>query len=308
MAYCGSHHLALGGGTLELRGHVGFDGLPDQLVNKSVQQGFQFNLLIVGETGCGKTTLINSLFKTEFEELEGLEERTHFTPETWIQSATYDIQEKEVCLRLRIDQTVGFGDAIDRSSSMQLVTDYLNKKFEEYLQEEISITRRRRAFSDPRCHACIYMITPCHNSLKSLDFAMLKAIHKSVNVIPVIAKSDNIDRSTLKKLKINIMKELQDAGISTYNFFTEDCGELQAVAPFSIVASNEVIDGRRVRIYPWGTVDIENEDHSDFATLRECLLRYSIYNLIYQTSAVFYSSYRMKRLREMGFLETTDGE
>jgi septin family protein len=104
------------------------------------------------------------------------------------------------------------------------------------------------------------------------------------------------------------MKELQDAGISTYNFFTEDCGELQAVAPFSIVASNEVIDGRRVRIYPWGTVDIENEDHSDFATLRECLLRYSIYNLIYQTSAVFYSSYRMKRLREMGFLETTDGE
>uniref|UniRef100_A0A8C0BEW6 Uncharacterized protein n=1 Tax=Buteo japonicus TaxID=224669 RepID=A0A8C0BEW6_9AVES len=35
--------------NLSLGGHVGFDSLPDQLVSKSVTQGFSFNILCVGE-------------------------------------------------------------------------------------------------------------------------------------------------------------------------------------------------------------------------------------------------------------------
>lgn len=34
---------------LALGGHVGFDSLPDQLVNKEVNKGFDFNILCVGE-------------------------------------------------------------------------------------------------------------------------------------------------------------------------------------------------------------------------------------------------------------------
>lgn len=37
--------------TIELNGHVGFDSLPDQLVSKSVAQGFCFNILCVGMCG-----------------------------------------------------------------------------------------------------------------------------------------------------------------------------------------------------------------------------------------------------------------
>lgn len=99
---------------MRLSGHVGFDSLPDQLVNKCVNKGFDFNILcigkhiathhtvpvphlgsqfdsdalehgvciylwwleldylykwlylFVGETGCGKSTLMDSLFKTAF--------------------------------------------------------------------------------------------------------------------------------------------------------------------------------------------------------------------------------------------------
>lgn len=35
--------------NLALSGHVGFDSLPDQLVNKSTSQGFCFNILCVGK-------------------------------------------------------------------------------------------------------------------------------------------------------------------------------------------------------------------------------------------------------------------
>lgn len=52
---------------LNLTGHVGFDSLPDQLVNKATSQGFCFNILCIGETGIGKSTLMNTLFNTSFE-------------------------------------------------------------------------------------------------------------------------------------------------------------------------------------------------------------------------------------------------
>lgn len=35
--------------SLTMSGHVGFESLPDQLVNRSIQQGFCFNILCVGE-------------------------------------------------------------------------------------------------------------------------------------------------------------------------------------------------------------------------------------------------------------------
>lgn len=38
------------GRQLRLAGHVGFDSLPDQLVNKSVNRGFAFNILCIGKS------------------------------------------------------------------------------------------------------------------------------------------------------------------------------------------------------------------------------------------------------------------
>ena len=55
------------GRTLPLQGHVGFDSLPDQLVNKCVNLGFDMNILCVGETGIGKSTLMDCLFKANFD-------------------------------------------------------------------------------------------------------------------------------------------------------------------------------------------------------------------------------------------------
>ena len=44
-----AEYLTAGMRSLNLTGHVGFDSLPDQLVNKSVAQGFCFNILCVGK-------------------------------------------------------------------------------------------------------------------------------------------------------------------------------------------------------------------------------------------------------------------
>ena len=41
---------------------VGFSSLPEQVHRKALKKGFDFTLMVVGESGLGKSTLIQSLF------------------------------------------------------------------------------------------------------------------------------------------------------------------------------------------------------------------------------------------------------
>ena len=49
----------------EVPGYVGFANLPNQVHRKSVKKGFEFTMMVVGESGLGKSTLVNSLFLTD---------------------------------------------------------------------------------------------------------------------------------------------------------------------------------------------------------------------------------------------------
>ncbi len=82
--------------SLDLGGHVGFDSLPDQLVNKSVQGGFTFNILCIGETGLGKSTLVDSLFNTNFEASPA----SHKEAEVKLKAHTYELEESSVKLKV----------------------------------------------------------------------------------------------------------------------------------------------------------------------------------------------------------------
>ena len=48
----------------------------------------------------------------------------------------------------------------------------------------------------------------------------------------------------------------------------------------------------KVRQYPWGTIQIENEDHCDFVKLREMLVRTNMEDLREKTHDVHYETYR----------------
>ncbi|KAM4554962.1 septin-8-A-like isoform 3-T3 [Odontesthes bonariensis] len=293
--------------TLELGGHVGFDSLPDQLVSKSVAQGFCFNILCVGETGIGKSTLMNTLFNTTFEN----EEASHYEQEVKLRSQTYELQESNVNLKLTIVHTVGFGDQINKEESFKPITDYIDEQFESFLEEELKIKRSLWNYHDSRIHVCLYFIAPNGHSLKSLDLVTMKKLDSKVNIIPVIAKADSISRIDLDKLKIKIMSELVSNGVQIYQFPTEDeavaeiNSSMNTLLPFAVVGSTEDIKvGNKMvkaRLYPWGSVQVENESHCDFVKLREMLLRVNMEDLREQTHAHHYELYRRCKLEEMGF-------
>ena len=67
-------------------------------------------MLLSGETGIGKSTLMDTLFNTKFES----DPATHNEPGVRLKARSYELQESNVRLKLTIVDTVGFGDQINK--------------------------------------------------------------------------------------------------------------------------------------------------------------------------------------------------
>lgn len=102
-----------------------------------------------------------------------------------------------------------------------------------------------------------------------MDIDVLRRLHKKVNVVLVIAKADALTEAEMKKIKANILDDLESNDIQLYQFpdpdseedeeFIQQDRELKASIPFAVVGSNTVIEvaGKKIRgrQYPWGVVD-----------------------------------------------------
>ncbi|XP_068172686.1 septin 4b isoform X2 [Antennarius striatus] len=292
--------------------YVGFATLPNQVHRKSVKKGFDFTLMVAGESGLGKSTLVNSLFLTDLykdRKLLNAEERITQTVE--ITKHTVDIEEKGVKLKLTIVDTPGFGDAVNNTECWKSVADYIDQQFEQYFRDESGLNRKN--IQDNRVHCCLYFISPFGHGLRPLDVEFMRALHEKVNIVPVLAKADTLTPNEVKKKKIKIREEIEQYGIKIYQFpdcdsdedeeFKQQDTQLKESIPFAVIGSNTVVEakGKRVRgrLYPWGIVEVENSAHCDFVKLRNMLVRTHMQDLKDVTRETHYENYRAHCIQSM---------
>uniref|UniRef100_A0A8C8XF00 Septin 4 n=5 Tax=Panthera TaxID=9688 RepID=A0A8C8XF00_PANLE len=268
--------------------------------------------MVAGESGLGKSTLINSLFLTDLyrdRKLLSAEERIMQTVE--ITKHAVDIEEKGVRLRLTIVDTPGFGDAVNNTECWKPVAEYIDQQFEQYFRDESGLNRKN--IQDNRVHCCLYFISPFGHGLRPLDVEFMKALHQRVNIVPILAKADTLTPPEVERKKRKIREEIERFGIKVYQFPDCDSDEdedfklqdqaLKESIPFAVIGSNTVVEarGRRVRgrLYPWGIVEVENPGHCDFVKLRTMLVRTHMQDLKDVTRETHYENYRAQCIQSM---------
>ncbi|NP_001314904.1 septin 9b isoform b [Danio rerio] len=310
MADVGKTPVARNEKTSSEFGYVGIDAILEQMRRKAMKQGFELNIMVVGQSGLGKSTLMNTLFKSKVSRRSVMTTEEERIPKTIeIKSISHDIEEKGVRMKLTVIDTPGFGDQINNENCWQPIMKFINTQYEQYLQEEINIDRKKR-IPDSRVHCCIYFIPPTGHCLRPIDIEFMRHLSKVVNIVPVIAKADTLTLEERDFFKQKIREDLRANEIDIYpqKEFDEDAEDrminekIREMIPFAVVGSDQEyqVNGKRLlgRKTRWGTVEVENTTHCEFAYLRDLLIRTHMQNIKDITSSIHYEMYRVRRLNE----------
>ena len=85
-----------------------------------------FNVMVAGESGLGKSTLIESLFLSDLYPNHGFPKTLNKTLE--IEAKTVDIMERGSKVSLRVLDTPGFGNTLDSTDDVRAVSDFIDEQ------------------------------------------------------------------------------------------------------------------------------------------------------------------------------------
>ncbi|KAJ3902230.1 septin [Lentinula edodes] len=222
---------------------------------RSKAKGVGFTVMVVGASGTGRTTFVNTLCESEV-----LPHKDCDNPETAaletslaIKPVNVDIEEDGLRINLTIVDTPGFGDNVNNdlaqtaflhheccnricaffillpllrmiltrdvllNFSFQEIVNYLERQYDDILAEQSRIKRNPR-FRDNRVHCLLYFIPPTGHYLREIDVELMQKLSHRVNVIPVIGRSDSLTLSELKAFKKRVMEDISHFDIPVYNF------------------------------------------------------------------------------------------
>lgn len=271
---------------------AGLSYLPEQYTLMSYKKGSNFTLMVAGMVGTGKTTFINTLFRSNL-----------INTSTEIPKATsnitlhkYELVEEGFKLRLTLVDTPGIGNLIDNNFAWYPATKFIDDQFTSYMFQSEEPDRSK--IKDNRVHCCLYFLNPSGSKLKPLDIDTMRALSKRVNLIPVIGKSDTFSSEELIKFKNEVRRTMKFNSIPICDFLLDEglSDRIESVAPFAVVGSNtyyrngsnKYVRGRK---YKWGLVEVDNRSHCDFADLRNVLMGENLLDLIFSTET-HYENYR----------------
>lgn len=276
---------------------IGLSMLPDQRQKFCSRKGGQFNLLVAGQVGVGKSTFINTLFDCE------LLKKNYDYSRNYITSNKFELIENNFKLNLSVIETSGFGQYVDNDGSWIPIKHFIEHQFRSYLFQDQQPIRSKR--SDNRIHCCVYILPNNIKQLNFLDIETMKSLSSIVNLIPIIGKCDVLNNEEIKDYKMKFKHILSENNIKICDFLNDEdlCERINEQSPFSFIGSNDLIENElgqmvRGRKYPWGSVEIENDLFCDFNTIKQILISENMLDFILSTETS-YENFRSTFLNEV---------
>lgn len=259
-------------------------------------------VLIVGDSGLGKTTLVKTLLSTPGERLQ-VHDGT-FTPAAQFvkdpaslcSTVTWKDEEDRVIWVYRIQDTPGYGDDLNIMNHINMIKSYIDGQNMAWLSLESARDRGvdLSEVEDPRVDVCLFCLPP--HRLRTIDLRYMAELGKCVPIVPVITKADTMTIREAQNYKQEVFSRLQNPNIpgvrGKINVFAFDKDTLERAGmgeaagtqapPFLVIASNDINEDMNSlevpvfwpeRRYPWGTAEAFNPDHSDLLFLRALLLK-----------------------------------
>lgn len=286
---------------------------------RTVKKSINFSVMIIGESGSGRSTLINSIcggnsiVSTSLTALQN-----PFNKKLTLRHENVELEDNDGHkISLNIIDTPNFANAVNCDDDFKIIVDFIRHQYDEVLLEESRVKRNPR-FKDGRIHVMIYMVNATGHGLSEIDVKFLQHVNNLVNVIPVIAKADSLTPEELALNKRLILEDLNNYKINYYRFneyeYEKDYIDdeiieynkyLNLLIPFAIIGANkfeelpEEEDVVKLRVLnpAWAKpINIESPDFNDFTILKNILLITHLNEFKEITHDVIYEDYRTEAL------------
>jgi septin family protein len=109
----------------------------------------RLNMMVVGETGSGKTTFLRTLFKNYCEDEVVRAELTALTVKTVeiMEIGEFQIKSDAVACQVHLLDSPGFGDYIDNNCAINTVKEYLTKAHNSWLSSNSNLVPDEVSFA-----------------------------------------------------------------------------------------------------------------------------------------------------------------
>lgn len=296
---------------------------------KTTKKLINFSIMIVGESGSGRSTLINSLCGGNSIVPTSLTAtQDPYTRKLTLRHENVELEDNEGHkISLNIIDTPNFANGLNCDDDFRVVVDFIRHQYDEVLLEESRVKRNPR-FKDGRIHVLMYMINATGHGLSEIDVKFLKHISGLVNVIPIIAKADALTPEEMKLNKELILEDLNNYGINYYKFneyeYEQDYIDDEIVAynkylnlliPFAVIGANtyretndeeDLLKLRVLNPAHSKPINIELPEFNDFTILKNVLLITHLNEFKDLTHDVIYENYRTEALSGKQFQYNTE--
>ncbi|OMJ69558.1 hypothetical protein SteCoe_32676 [Stentor coeruleus] len=237
-----------------------------QRLNKLIN----YNLLFLGDSNIGKTSLVNSILTQHFGIINIKTDKPN--PTRTFLEYTESIYHNDLELKIKLIDSPGYGFFTTKDKWLESIVQLIISKALEYKKNKALIPKKQ--LEDPRIHAAFFMVEGPR--CKENDLFLMHHLQKYISIIPIIAKADSYSSNELIQVKGNFICQCAEAGIEFYDI-AKDIGDdnkvlssenLGPIPPFAVISAGHPteIDGKIIylRNYSWGHCDIYDKSCSDF--------------------------------------------